>query len=112
HQSVYKMKKTTKSILVSALTFFALNMKGQTLLHYWDFNDPTSVQTITAANVSVVSGASIAYTLGATTDLAYANGTGQNFDVNNYNARNGAVAGTHLRFNNPIGGSLVFSLPT
>lgn len=106
------MKKTTKSILALGLTFFALKIQGQTLLHYWNFNDPTSVQTITTPNVSLVSGGSITYTLGTATILAYANGTGQNFDVNNYNARNSDVAGTHLRFNDPIGGSLVFSLPT
>ena len=40
------------------------------------------------------------------------NGTGQGFDVQNLNARNGNPAGTHLRFNDPIGGNLIFSLPT
>jgi hypothetical protein len=39
-------------------------------------------------------------------------GTGQNFNVANLNARNGDPSGTHLRFNNPIGGELLFSIPT
>ncbi len=106
------MKKITQTCLTAALLFLGSKMHSQTLLHYWNFNNPTSAQTITTPNVSLVASASITYTLGATTELAYANGTGQDFDVNNVNARNNDVAGTHLRFNNPIGGSLVFNLPT
>ncbi|NQW31020.1 MAG: Ig-like domain-containing protein [Ignavibacteria bacterium] len=41
-----------------------------------------------------------------------AGGTGQNFSVENLNARNADEAGTHLRFNDPIGGLLVFSIPS
>lgn len=44
--------------------------------------------------------------------MAYSAGTGQDFDVENLNSQNGDPSGTHLRFNNPIGGTLVFSLPT
>jgi len=106
------MKKITQTCLTAALLFLGSKMHSQTLLHYWNFNNPTSAQTITTPNVSLVASASITYTLGATTELAYANGTGQDFDVNNVNARNNDVAGTHLRFNNPIGGNLVFNLPT
>ena len=42
----------------------------------------------------------------------FAGGTGQNFNVLNLNARNSDVSGTHLRFNDPIGGALEFALPT
>lgn len=106
------MKKITKSIIALSIMFFALEMQAQTLIHYWNFNNATSVQTITTPDVSLVSTASIAYTSGASTVFDFAGGTGQNFSVNNFNARNNAVVGNHLRFNNPIGGSLIFSLPT
>src|SRR5690606_2220154 len=44
--------------------------------------------------------------------IDFAGGTGQGFDIDNHNTRNGDPSGTHLRFNNPIGGALQFNLPT
>ncbi|RTZ49660.1 hypothetical protein EJ377_04670 [Chryseobacterium arthrosphaerae] len=49
---------------------------------------------------------------GGTSIIDFANGTGQNFNVDNLNARNSDPSGTHLRFNNPIGGALQFTIPT
>ncbi len=108
------MTKTTLSVLGAFGLFLttATNTSAQTLIHYWNFNDPASAQTITTPNVSVVPSSGIVVNTGTQSELAYANGTGQNFNVQNLNAQNNDPSGTHLRFNNPIGGSLVFNLPT
>jgi hypothetical protein len=83
---------------------------GQDLIHYWNFNNDASVadlltpsETIGGAQITHIQGASISEVLV---------GTGQNFDIDNLNARNGDPAGAHLRFNDPIGGILEFELPT
>lgn len=86
---------------------------AQTLLHYWNFNDNSSAEAITAPSVSTITGAAITASAGTgIAEIDFAGGTGQNFNVLNINAQNGDPSGTHLRFNDPIGGSLVFSLPT
>ena len=82
------------------------------LLHYWTFNNPTSQAALLTPNISLISGSSITHIAGGTSAIDFANGTGQNFNLENLNARNGEASGTHLRFNNPIGGMLVFALPT
>jgi hypothetical protein len=85
---------------------------GQTLVHYWNFNDNASVSTITTPSQTIVTGAAITAIPGGISTIDFAGGTGQNFSVLNINARNGDVSGTHLRFNDPIGGALQFALPT
>lgn len=82
------------------------------LLHYWNFNNNASIASITAASQSVIPNASLTHIPGGTSIIDNVGGTGQNFSVLNLNARNGDVSGTHLRFNNPIGGELLFALPT
>lgn len=97
-----------------ALLFICSGANAQTLVHYWNFNTTSSYASHIAVSSSLVSGAALD-TLryaGGSSLIDYANGTGQGFDVNNYNARNSDAAGNHLRFNNPIYGALVFSLPT
>lgn len=82
------------------------------LIHYWNFNDASSVANLTTPNIALVPGSSITQISNgtiATIDLA---GTGQNFNLENLNARNGDPSGTHLRYNDPIGGNLIFALPT
>lgn len=108
------MKKTTLNVLTTVLGLQLLSsaFAQQTLVHYWNFNNNSSeMNLLTPVNPLSHSG-SISYTTGATTVLAYENGTGQDFSVQNLNARGGDAAGTHLRFNDPIGGSLIFGLPT
>jgi len=82
------------------------------LIHYWNFNTNTSVETITTPTQSAVSGASLTATNTSTSLIDFAGGTGQNYNIDNINARNGDASGTHLRFNFPIGGTLQFALPT
>ena len=84
---------------------------GQTLLHYWNFNDNTSVSSITTPS-QTIGGATLTAIPGGFSTIDFAGGTGQNFNVLNLNAQNGDGSGTHLRFNDPIGGALEFALPT
>ena len=103
-----------KKIALFAFAFAALLAQitqAQTLVHYWNFNDNSSVGTLLTPNVTLVSGASIAAIPGGISAIDLG-GTGQGFSNENLNARNGDPAGTHLRFNDPIGGALEFCLPT
>jgi hypothetical protein len=106
----YTVKKKS-SFLSLLLVLFVSTTYGQTLVHYWNFNNSTSIATITAPN-QTLGGASLIAIPGGSSVIDFANGTGQNFNVLNLNARNSDPSGTHLRFNNPIGGALEFSLPT
>ncbi len=98
-----------KGLLLAGLCLSAQFTNAQDLIHYWNFNDNTTVVTL-ATPTQTIGGATITAFTGTASELAI--GTGQNFDVLNLNAQNGDAAGTHLRFNNPIGGSLEFALPT
>ena len=98
-------------IIGVALFLFTSSSFSQTLLNYWNFNNGASIATVTTPTQSVVSGASLIAIAGGTS-IIETPGTGQNFEIQNLNARNSDVAGTHLRFNNPVGGALEFSLPT
>jgi hypothetical protein len=101
--------------LICFLTLIGLcGLRAQTLMHYWNFNTTSSFAAHITPTVSIINGTALD-TLrfqGGTSLIDHPNGTGQGFDVNNYNARNSDAAGNHLRFNNPIYGALVFSLPT
>lgn len=97
---------------VAAAFFIQSSLFGQSLIHYWNFNNNASEASITTPTSSLVSGSSLTPIAGGTSVIDPAGGTGQNFSIENLNARNGDVPGTHLRFNNPIGGALQFSLPT
>ncbi|WP_417351088.1 choice-of-anchor I family protein [Flavobacterium alkalisoli] len=102
----------TKLLLVLGVLLVSQLSGAQTLIHYWNFNDNASEIAITTPSQSYVTGASITVNAGTGSLIDFAGGTGQNFDVQNLNAQNGDAAGSHLRFNNPIGGGLVFALPT
>lgn len=113
---MFKAKKM-KTRLFRFLSMFILFQIGiisnaQQLVHYWNFNDNTNLTTLLTPSISQVSGASITHIPGGISAIDVAGGTGQNFNVMNHNARNGDVSGTHLRFNDPIGGELEFALPT
>lgn len=104
-------KNFTKELALSAVFIYSA-ASAQTLLHYWNFNNSVSEQAITTPSKSVVPGASLTAKAGGISKIDFTGGTKQNFDVDNLNARNGDPAGTHLRFNDPIGGALEFALPT
>lgn len=106
----------TKNYLKKQLLLFGLVMLssftwGQNLVHYWNFNDNTSVAAITTPS-QTIGGASIAAVNVGISVIDFAGGTAQNFNVLNLNARNGDVSGAHLRYNDPIGSALIFTLPT
>ena len=101
-----------KGIAFLILVLLQTTSWGQTLVHYWNFNDNASVATLTTPSQTFVTGAAITHISGGISAIDAAGGTGQNFNVLNLNARNNDVSGTHLRFNDPIGGQLQFDLPT
>ncbi|WP_116787186.1 choice-of-anchor I family protein [Flavobacterium psychrotrophum] len=106
------IKNYTKNFLLLGGLLLANAAGAQTLVHYWNFNNPASVSSITAVSQSIVGSPSINAVAGGTSFIEFDGGTGQNFDVENLNAQNSDAAGTHLRFSNPIGGALVFAVPT
>ncbi|MCU7615029.1 choice-of-anchor I family protein [Chryseobacterium sp. GMJ5] len=109
-----KNKYLLRGLLPIAALFYGA-VSGQTLVHYWNFNNNASVAAITAPTVSLLNGSITAVSTGTgSTDtfVDFAGGTAQNFNVENLNARNGDPSGTHLRYNYPINGNLQFSLPT
>lgn len=104
--------KIGKALQMLLLLFAAQFTYGQTLLHYWNFNNNASEAAITTPTQTFVTGASLSAIAGGISVIDFAGGTGQAFDVQNLNARNSDAPGTHLRFNDPIGGALQFALPT
>lgn len=105
------MKFNLLSALISLKfsLFFFVSATSQELIHYWNFNDNLSVGTMLTPSTTI-GGAEIVHLVGSSSSEIEI-GTGQNFNTDNLNARNGDAAGSHLRFNNPIGGSLLFKLP-
>jgi hypothetical protein len=102
----------TKLFMLLMLCTITQLAGAQTLIHYWNFNNNSSVAAITAPSFSAVGTASITHIAGGTSVIDFAGGTNQNFNIQNLNAQNGDPSGTHLRFNNPIGGALEFAIPT
>lgn len=101
----------TKNQLLLCLVMITSFSWGQNLVHYWNFNNNASVTTITTPS-QTVGGANLVAIAGGISAIDFAGGTGQNFNLLNLNARNSDTFGTHLRFNDPIGGALEFALPT
>jgi hypothetical protein len=83
-------------------------INGQTLVHYWNFNNSADEAALLTPSASLVGGAAIVHIPGGISAIQATSNTGQGFDVTNPNARNGDVAGTHLRLNDPIGGNAGF----
>ncbi len=100
-----------KQLLLIGLVMLSSFTWGQNLVHYWNFNDNASVTTITTPS-QTTGGASIAAANVGISVIDFVGGTAQNFNVLNLNARNGDASGTHLRYNDPIGSALIFTLPT
>jgi hypothetical protein len=106
------MNRFTLTFLLIFFMISGSDSFSQTLIHYWNFNNSATVADLLAPNTSLVSGAGIAHLTGGISAIQITSNTGQGFDVTNPNVRNGDLAATHLRFNDPIGGGLVFSIPT
>ncbi len=113
HYYLHQTKIMKRILLITAVLIICASkvVFGQTLVHYWNFNTVTSQEAQLTPSYTV-GGAGLVHIAGGASVIDVAGGTGQNFSVLNLNARNGDAAGNHLRFNNPIGGALVFSLPT
>lgn len=109
-----KNKYLFRGLLPIAALFHGA-LSGQTLIHYWNFNNNASVAAITTPTSTLLSGSMTAVSTGTgenDTYIDFAGGTGQNFNISNLNARNGDASGTHLRYNLPINGNVKFNLPT
>jgi hypothetical protein len=102
-----------KKLLICLLYLFGATggISAQTLIHYWNFNAFDTEANHLAPSYTA-GGASLVYIAGGSSANDYLNGTGQNFSVLNLNARNGDPSGNHLRINNPIGATLILSLPS
>lgn len=111
-QNCFSMIRTLRYIMAVSLTALTLGLQAQTLVHYWNFNNSTTLTDLFTPTQVGVPGAAIEHIMGGTSLVQITNNTGSGFDVTNPNARNGDAAATHIRFNNPIGGALLFSLPT
>lgn len=96
------------TLLAVALLLAQLST-AQQLVHYWNFNNSTTLSTLLAPQQG---SGTITHITGGISAIQITSNTAQGFDVTNPNARNGDVAGTHLRFNDPIGGQLEFALST
>lgn len=110
-----KNKYFFRSLLPIAALFHGALTAQTTLVHYWNFNNSTSLAAITTPTSSLLNGSITAVSTGTgntDTFIDFANGTNQNFNVENLNARNGDASGTHLRYNYPINGNVQFLLPT
>jgi len=98
--------------LLCLLLFAEQSVQGQSLVHYWNFNNSTDEASLLTPS-STAGGASLIKINGATSIIqTTSNTTGQGFETLNENARNGDVAGSHLRYNNSVDGTLLFTLPT
>ncbi len=82
------------------------------MVHYWNFNDNSTLTALLTPTLSLVPQGTITEIPGGSSYINVAGGTGQDFDIANHNGRLGDTAGSHLRFDNPIGGELVFHVPT
>lgn len=88
----------------SAPAQFAATAPPLDLVHYWNFNTPAALLVPTRTSGG---GAITPVLTGASAVLA---DSGQSFAAEN--ARDGDPAGTHLRFNNPIGSTLDIAIPS
>ncbi len=97
--------------LVLTLLLGVKHGQAQLLVHYWNFNNSATQQSLLTP-ASTQGGAAINHLPGGISAVQITSNINQGFEVTNPNARNGDVSGTHLRFNDPIGGQLEFVLPT
>ncbi|WP_262152197.1 choice-of-anchor I family protein [Chryseobacterium foetidum] len=110
-----KNKYLLRGLLPIATLFYGSVSGQSTLVHYWNFNNSTSVAALTTPTTTLLNGSITAVSTGTgSTDtfIDFANGVNQNFNIENLNARNGDASGTHLRYNYPINGNVQFLLPT
>jgi hypothetical protein len=110
-----KNKYLLRGLLPIAALFHSAVSGQSTLIHYWNFNNNASVAAITTPTSTLLNGSITATSTGIgsnDTFIDFAGGTSQNFNIDNFNARNGDASGTHLRYNYPINGNVQFNLPT
>ncbi len=100
-----------KLLFLSLLVSFTLPAFSQDLMHYWNFNNSTDLTTLTTPSYTT-GGASITIINAGTSVVPITGNETNGFETSNENARNGDAFGTHLRYTNSVGGTLIFALPT
>lgn len=95
--------------LTLLLFCFPFCVDAQTLLHYWNFNNSTSESALLSPDFTI-GNASITPSLGVSGAIMTTGNSAEGFDLNNLNARNSDVSGSHLMINNPIGTTLDFTI--
>lgn len=92
---------------VSVRAVFQRTSNLADLIHYWNFNNTGQ---LLEPSFSLIGGSEIKteVTDGSDAEITFA--TGQGFNA--FNARFDDPASSHLRVNNPLGGSLYFHMPT
>lgn len=98
--------------LLAGLPFAkTVSAQNSQLMHYWNFNNPASQAAQLTSSFSInTTSPVIQAAIVAPSEIQLTSNTGQDFA--GANARLGDPAGTHLRFNNPIGSTLTIPLPT
>jgi hypothetical protein len=75
------MIKIKQTLLVLYFLATIGNMRAQSLIHYWNFNDNSTIPALLTSNVSEVSGSSITHIAGGISLIDNAGGTGQDFNI-------------------------------
>lgn len=109
------MKKTLAILFALLFPFFQFSdnqlfaqVADETLIFYWSFNEADTEESLLTSSFSVTDPQIInAVLMGSG---AITSGTGEDFTGEN--AQFGDPAGSHLRFNNPIGSEFIIPLPT
>lgn len=110
--TIKHISKMFKLITLGLVLLLTTGLRAQSLIHYWNFNNSTSEQTLLAPSFSAVGSPSIQHVQGGNSAIQITSNTGQGFDITNPNTRNGDAALTHLRLNEPIGSELIIQLPS
>ena len=80
------------------------------MLAYWNFNVSTNQTTLFTPTSGT---GSITYTAGGSSAIQTTSNTGQGFEIDNPNARNGDPSLSHVRYNSPNASTYItFSVPT
>lgn len=99
---LFSLNSCTKDRIINPVDAFEpSNNKGEFLLHYWNFNDNTSIDNLISPQ-SIIPNAQIEYFGSAFDDVN---------EGSDLNTRNNDFAGRALRLRNPSG-DLIISLPT
>lgn len=103
-KKIYTLKLFAVSLVFGAQSFAF----SQTLVHYWNFNNNSTIATITTPTQSLFSGAALVAVPGGSSVIDNAGGTGQNFNVENLKDCAANITNTFSVFPNPASKGTVY----